>query len=59
MSKRETPETQCPRCGDWVEDCDGFGVLCHVRCGYCSHASVDGGVCGLCGEKDADSEGEK
>lgn len=39
----------CPRCGDEVEDLDGFGVVAHERCGYCSHASIDGDTCNLCG----------
>jgi hypothetical protein len=43
--------TPCPKCGDLVDDADGFGVLAHDACGYCSHPSVDGGVCGVCGEE--------
>ncbi len=44
----------CPKCGAWVPDFDGFGVLAHIRpvhpdgCGYCSHPSRDDGVCGIC-----------
>lgn len=51
----EVPETQCPRCGAWELDYDGFGVLAHVTpaypdgCGYCSHPSIDDGMCGICG----------
>lgn len=41
-------ETRCPKCGAWLPDCDGLGVLRHEACGYCSHASVTGGVCDLC-----------
>lgn len=48
----DTPETKCPRCGRWIEDMDGFGVVRHESCGYCSHISIDGGVCGLCGERE-------
>lgn len=44
------PLTACPRCGVWVPDLDGFGVLYHEACGYCQHASVTGDRCGLCGE---------
>ena len=40
----------CPRCGREHEDWDGFGVLaCIPGCGWCSHPSRDGGVCGICG----------
>jgi hypothetical protein len=46
----ETPETQCPRCGEWIVDHDGFGVLRHEACNYCSHISRTGGVCELCGD---------
>jgi hypothetical protein len=50
------PDAQCPRCGAWVPDHDGFGVLAHIKpayrdgCGYCSHPSIDDGVCGICGQ---------
>lgn len=50
------PRTQCPECGAWVADHDGFGVLAHTKpaykdgCGYCSHPTRDGGVCGICGD---------
>lgn len=47
----ETPESQCPKCGEWVEDLDGFGVLHHPACGYCSHPSRTDGVCDLCGDQ--------
>jgi len=50
----DTPKTQCPRCGAWVEDFDGFGVLAHEACGYCSHPSGYGGVCQICGGNDED-----
>jgi hypothetical protein len=33
-----------------VDDFDGFGVLAHAACGYCSHPSRDDGVCGICGD---------
>ncbi len=52
----DLPETQCPKCGAWEVDHDGFGVLAHVGagyrkpCGYCSHPSRDDGVCGICGD---------
>jgi hypothetical protein len=45
------PETLCPNCLAWVPDLDGFGVLAHDACGYCSHPSSDDGVCGICGEQ--------
>lgn len=30
----------CPACGALVEDLDGFGILIHPECGYCSHPSA-------------------
>jgi len=50
----EVPETQCPKCGAWIPDFDGFGVLAHLGpygCGYCKHASITGGVCSFCGKE--------
>lgn len=44
----EVSQSLCPRCGEWVDDFDGFGVLAHAACGYCSHPSLTGGVCGIC-----------
>ena len=38
----------CPSCGEVQEDLDGFGVLKCEHCDYCSHASINGNVCGLC-----------
>lgn len=52
----DMPRSQCPRCGRWEPDFDGFGILAHVKpgypegCGYCMHPSIDGGVCGICGD---------
>lgn len=48
------PQTQCPKCGDWLDDLDGFGVLRHAACGYCAHPSGtvlnDGSEqCDVCG----------
>lgn len=45
----------CPNCGEWVEDFDGFGVLTHEACGYCSHpaslVNEDGTcTCEVCGQ---------
>jgi len=45
----DPPLSQCPKCREWITDLDGFGVVVHGACGYCSHASVNGDVCGLCG----------
>lgn len=47
----DLPKTQCPQCGAWVTDYDGFGVLAHLGpdgCGYCSHPAIDDDVCGIC-----------
>lgn len=51
---QQVPKTACPNCGQWVDDFDGFGVLTHEECGYCSHpASLindDGTLtCEVCG----------
>lgn len=40
----------CPRCAAEQEDFDGFGVVHCEACGYCTHPSATGGVCGICGE---------
>jgi len=53
----EVPKSQCPKCGKWELDYDGFGILAHVKpeypngCGYCSHPSTLDGKCGICGEE--------
>ena len=50
------PKMQCPQCGKWEDDFDGFGMLAHTKpaypdgCGYCTHPSRDNGVCGICGD---------
>lgn len=57
MTENEAPDQSlCPKCGEWVDDWDGFGVLFHEACGYCAHSSVTGGVCELCGKR-YDEEG--
>jgi hypothetical protein len=38
----------CPQCHTLIDDFDGFGVLAHDACGYCSHPSLTGGVCEIC-----------
>ena len=43
------PTMACPMCGAEAPDLDGFGVLACAECGYCTHASVTGDICGLCG----------
>ncbi len=54
MTDDDIVETQCPQCGEWLEDLDGFGVLAHIPgCGYCLHPSEHGDghgkwVCGIC-----------
>lgn len=45
----DVPTAECPKCGWMQEDHDGFGVLHCFKCGYCTHAAVDGNVCSLCG----------
>ena len=51
----DMPTMTCPRCKAELPDFDGFGVLAHTKpayadgCGYCSHPSRDGDVCGICG----------
>ena len=40
----------CHRCGKEYPDFDGFGVLHCKACGYCTHASITGGVCEFCGK---------
>jgi hypothetical protein len=47
------PQVPCPKCHALQEDRDGFGVLHCAACGYCSHPSRTGGVCGLCGHVEA------
>lgn len=47
-SPLEDRMTTCPKCGAEEEDFDGFGFLYCEACGYCTHASIDGDVCGLC-----------
>lgn len=55
MTDDEQPTIACPACGREEPDFDGF-LLAHVKpayehgCGWCSHPSVDDGVCGICGE---------
>lgn len=49
MPVTETPQTKCPKCSQWLDDHDGFGVLAHGKCGYCSHPSTIDGTCGICG----------
>lgn len=41
----------CPQCGAEQEDFDGFGVLACSACGYCTHPSRTGDICGLCGKR--------
>jgi len=38
----------CPSCDGEVFDFDGFGVLAHEDCGWCSHPAIDDGQCGIC-----------
>jgi DNA-directed RNA polymerase subunit RPC12/RpoP len=45
------PVVVCPECGHEYEDLDGFGVLRCDACGFCTHSSLTGGICGLCGQQ--------
>lgn len=55
----DTPQSLCPKCHEWVDDFDGFGVLAHDKCGYCSHPSITGGVCGICGKRLTETKQEQ
>jgi len=46
----DVPSMRCPKCGESMPDHDGFGVLHHEKCGYCTHVSRTNGVCELCGD---------
>ena len=46
------PMMQCPQCEEWMEDMDGYGCLAHDACGYCSHPSITGDTCDICGIAD-------
>jgi len=55
MDETDAPdESICPKCGAWVPDFDGFGVLYHPECGYCAHSSITDGVCQFCGHETED-----
>ena len=45
----DLPWVRCPACGAEQADADGFGVLHCPTCGYCTHPSITGDRCGLCG----------
>jgi hypothetical protein len=45
------PTAACPKCGAEQEDHDGLGVLCCFKCGFCTHAAVNGKLCMLCGRE--------
>ena len=47
----EFPKTQCPVCGHWQEDADGFGVLHCEACGYCAHPAIENGRCTICSKE--------
>lgn len=49
MSDGDYPMAMCPHCRAEHEDLDGFGVVHCRACGYCTHISIDGDVCNLCG----------
>lgn len=43
------PVVFCPVCLTEQVDADGFGVLHCAQCGYCTHPSITGDICGICG----------
>ena len=59
----DQPQIQCPACGVWEEDFDGF-MVAHTQpayedgCGWCSHPARDGGVCGICGDVEEETASE-
>ena len=55
-TRNDQPTMTCPKCGGEMEDFDGIGVLAHLECGYCTHPSLDGNVCGIC-QKTVDTHG--
>ena len=50
------PDVECPKCGEWQQDFDGFGVQKCASCDYCRHPSIslklDGMRCDLCGKQE-------
>jgi len=50
----ETPQIQCPNCGELQDDFDEFGVLYCEHCQYCKHPSLYGDVCDYCGHTISD-----
>ena len=63
---KEGPQVQCPACGQWQPDYDGFGFLACDYCGYCKHPCATGDadgdmVCDICGyivERKQDTKGK-
>lgn len=45
------PIMECPNCGHTEKDLDGLGMQYCIKCGYCTHAAIDGDVCELCGKR--------
>jgi hypothetical protein len=41
---------RCPHCGWKQDDFDGFGFVHCFECGTCTHPSLTGGVCDICGQ---------
>lgn len=44
----DEPESFCPNCGKLLPDHDGFGVLAHEECGFCSHPADTEEDCPSC-----------
>lgn len=61
----DLPTMRCPQCKAEHPDFDGFGMVAHIKpaypdgCGYCTHASLTGGVCDYCGLNEAGGFNER
>jgi rubrerythrin len=51
------PSVECPSCRASAPDMDGFGFLRCPNCGHCTHPSLAGDKCTLCGAASERNEG--